>query len=88
MSSEPRIARTRLSYRSGWKSVQQTPRKKIFVRAPCDERQRSQEVVDDFPQVVPIASTELEAIETYLGSVIDQLLGRVAINASENKGGE
>jgi hypothetical protein len=31
-------------------------------------------VLDDFPEVIPVARPELEVIETYLGGLIDRLL--------------
>ena len=33
-------------------------------------------VVDDFPQEIPITRRELEVIETYLGALLDDVLGR------------
>lgn len=74
MSSELTIARPRLSYRPGWTPVPRLARKKICVRSAGDARQGSTGVVDDLRHSVPIAPAELEVIETYLGSVIDQLL--------------
>ena len=32
------------------------------------------EVVDDFPEIVPVTQRELDVIETYLGSLLDDLL--------------
>jgi hypothetical protein len=32
-------------------------------------------VVDDFPQAIPVAQRELDVIETYLGAVLDDVLG-------------
>jgi hypothetical protein len=32
-------------------------------------------VVDDFPQEIPITRRELDVIETYLGSLLDDALG-------------
>ena len=31
-------------------------------------------MVDDLPDVVPVTAPELDAVETYLGGLIDQLL--------------
>ena len=33
------------------------------------------DVVDDFPQDIPVASRELDVIETYLGGLLDDALG-------------
>jgi hypothetical protein len=33
------------------------------------------DVVDDFPQHIPVASHELDVIETYLGGLLDDALG-------------
>jgi hypothetical protein len=33
-------------------------------------------VVDDLPQVIPVAQRELDVIETYLGALLDDALGR------------
>jgi hypothetical protein len=35
---------------------------------------RGLEVVDDYPEVVPVTQRELDVIETYLGSLLDDLL--------------
>jgi hypothetical protein len=32
------------------------------------------EVVDDFPEIMPVLQRELDIIETYLGSLLDELL--------------
>jgi hypothetical protein len=32
-------------------------------------------VVDGFPQAIPVLERELDVIETYLGSLLDQMLG-------------
>jgi hypothetical protein len=32
-------------------------------------------VVDDFPQAIPVISRELDVIETYLGALLDHALG-------------
>ena len=32
------------------------------------------EVVDDYPEIVPVTQRELDVIETYLGSLLDDLL--------------
>ena len=34
------------------------------------------DVVDDFPQEIPITRRELDVIETYLGALLDDALGR------------
>jgi hypothetical protein len=34
------------------------------------------EIVDDFPDLVPVTQSELDVIETYLGSLLDDLLKR------------
>ena len=34
------------------------------------------DVVDDFPQVIPVVQRELDVIETYLGALLDDSLGR------------
>jgi hypothetical protein len=37
---------------------------------------RITQVVDDFPTVVPVTQRELDVLETYLGSLLDDLLKR------------
>jgi hypothetical protein len=32
-------------------------------------------VIDDFPQAVPVGAQELEVIETYLGALLNELIG-------------
>jgi hypothetical protein len=64
-----------------------TPRRRGIRRVP-PERQSTPEVADDFPDVIPITSTELDVIETYLGRLISQLLGEVAEEPTATKEGE
>jgi hypothetical protein len=33
-------------------------------------------VTDDLPQAIPLAKRELDVIETYLGALLDDVLGR------------
>jgi len=35
------------------------------------------QIVDDFPEVVPVTQRELDIIETYLGSMLDDMLKRM-----------
>ena len=35
------------------------------------------DVVDDFPEILPVLQRELDIIETYLGATVDQLLGEL-----------
>jgi len=35
------------------------------------------QVVDDFPEAVPVTQGELDVIETYLGSLLDDMLKRM-----------
>lgn len=34
------------------------------------------EIVDDLPDLVPVTQSEIDVIETYLGSLLDDLLKR------------
>jgi hypothetical protein len=34
------------------------------------------DVVDDFPQPIPVSSREIDVIETYLGTLLDDALGK------------
>jgi hypothetical protein len=53
-------------------------------RGPCPKRQidlAAREIdktpvplTDDFPEAVPVLERELDAIETYLGALIDEML--------------
>lgn len=50
-----------------------------YLRADRQQNSRkiarvSPEVVDDFPEFVPVLQRELDVIETYLGSLLDGLL--------------
>jgi hypothetical protein len=40
-----------------------------------ESRPSAQHVIDDLPDVVPVGAQELDAIETYLGAVLNALLG-------------
>jgi hypothetical protein len=33
-------------------------------------------IVDNFPECIPVSQRELDVIETYLGDILDQVLGR------------
>jgi hypothetical protein len=44
--------------------AQQNPRR-VTLRCP--------EVVNDFPEIMPVMQRELDVIETYLGSLLDEL---------------
>jgi hypothetical protein len=33
------------------------------------------DVIDDFPEILPVLQRELDIIETYLGATVDQLVG-------------
>ena len=39
-----------------------------------DGPQRGTQVVDDYPDLVPVTQRELDIVETYLGSLLDDLL--------------
>ena len=41
----------------------------------CTSRLRPQ-VIDDFPIAVPVTQRELDVLETYLGSLLDDMLKR------------
>ena len=41
---------------------------------PCGAARHCPEVVDDYPEIVPVTQRELDVIETYLGSLLDDLL--------------
>jgi hypothetical protein len=34
------------------------------------------QILDDMPQAIPLARRELDVIETYLGTLLDDVLGR------------
>jgi hypothetical protein len=41
---------------------------------PRTATRRWPEVVDDFPKIMPVMQRELDVIETYLGSLLDEFL--------------
>jgi hypothetical protein len=66
-----------------------SPRRRAEVRPRLDLKSRlatpicppgvafdGPHVVDDLPQVIPVAQRELDVIETYLGALLDDALGR------------
>ena len=57
-------------------SVQRRRRFELARSIPLDAITRAgPDVVDDFPQEIPITRRELEVIETYLGALLDALEG-------------
>lgn len=86
MRSETTTAEHQLSYRQGQTPAQQLRREKADVRPSPEERQPPPEVLDYFPSVIPIMSAELNVIETYLGSAVDELLNSVAAEPFANRG--
>ena len=47
-----------------------------FQHGPCGDSRRRPLIVDDFPAVVPVTQRELDVLETYLGSLLDDMLKR------------
>jgi hypothetical protein len=41
---------------------------------PVTFAKAEQDVVDDFPQTIPVTPRELDVIETYLGQLLDSVL--------------
>jgi hypothetical protein len=86
MSSD--AVHSRLRFRPGVAPPQRpAPRRRDIRRVP-PERQPTPEVVDDCPDFIPITSTQLDVIETYLGGLISHLLGKVAEEPTATKEGE
>jgi hypothetical protein len=44
------------------------------------------EVVDDLPALVPVTQGEIEAIETYLGALVDEALAGMESEVSRRRG--
>jgi hypothetical protein len=57
-------------------------RRRKSARAPLIRRgaptfvEAGPDVVDNFPQNIPVAARELDVIETYLGVLLDDALGK------------
>ena len=45
------------------------------VNVPAQSQPPAPRVIDDFPQTVPVDARELEVIETYLGALLNELMG-------------
>ena len=84
MSSD--AVHSRLRFRPGVASPQRPAARRCTRRVPPE--QPTPEVLDDFPDVIPITSTELDVIETYLGGLIGELLGEAAKEPTATKEGE
>jgi hypothetical protein len=50
--------------------------RKPYPTPNIDPDKTNPHVVDGFPQAIPVLERELDAIETYLGRILDQMLGR------------
>jgi len=57
------------------------------IRHPKPGRQTVPEVIDDFPDFIPVTSAELDTVETYLSDLVDQLFSRVAEEQPTNREG-
>ena len=56
--------------------IRHRPRNAKPITVPAHETQPpAQHVIDDLPEVVPVGAQELDAIETYLGAMLNELLG-------------
>jgi hypothetical protein len=45
-----------------------------FQHSPRGDSRRRPQVVDNLPAVVPVTQRELDVLETYLGSLLDDML--------------
>jgi hypothetical protein len=50
------------------------PRLREHQQNPCKATGHGPEVAVDFPEIMPVRQRELDVIETYLGSLLDELL--------------
>jgi hypothetical protein len=49
-----------------------------FQHGPQGASRHHPQVVDNFPTVVPVTQRELDVIETYLGSLLDDMLNHTS----------
>jgi hypothetical protein len=75
MSSEPDVGRPRVRFRKG---VPAPERRRCRRRRGSEKLSDSMSdpiVIDDLPEIVLVGPRELDAIETYLGHLLNELSG-------------
>ena len=73
MRPAPKVGRSPLRYRAALRQRPARSRRRI-PRRPTKQVEFSWEVVDDFPDVVPVMPTEIKLIETYLAAFLGETL--------------
>ena len=69
-------------YRAGFGPHPRQWRARSLIRGrPAKQVERAWEVVDDFPEDIPVMPRELKVIETYLAAVLDESLKPTSLEA-------
>jgi hypothetical protein len=70
-----KVGRSPLRYRAALRPPQRPARSRRRIpRRPTKQVELSWQVVDDFPDVVPVMPTEIKVIETYLAAFLGETL--------------
>lgn len=74
-----------LRYRTGTRSWDSPPQSALGVLGRAAKQgQHNGEVVDDFPEQLPVLPAELKVIETYLAQLVDESLGAEILDTTSS----
>jgi hypothetical protein len=74
-----------LRYRTGTRSWDSPPQSALRILGGAAKQwQHTGEVVDDFPEQLPVLPAELKVIETYLAQLVDESLGAETLDTTSS----
>jgi hypothetical protein len=74
----------RLPYRAGFRPPPRAPQSRLRIPGgAANQVQPAWDVVDDFPEDIPVMPRELKVIETYLAAVLDESLEPMSLEAEK-----
>lgn len=87
MSSEPQVRNRQMRRQPDVASCNPEIAGRDVSGALAEGRTADPVVQDDWPDIVPVVAGELDVIETYLGTMLDEFLGsaRLAQNKPESQ---
>jgi hypothetical protein len=74
----------RLPYRAGFRPPPRAPQSRLPIPGgAANQVQPAWDVVDNFPEDIPVMPRELKVIETYLAAVLDESLEPMSLEAEK-----
>ena len=74
----------RLPNRAGFRPRPRAPRSRLRIPGgAANQAQPAWDVVDDFPEDIPVMPRELKVIETYLAAVLEEFLEPMSLEAEK-----